>query len=348
MITTVAGNGTLGYSGDNGPATSAQLDSPEGVAVDSVGNLYIAGFWSQRIRKVSNGVITTVAGNGTAGYSGDNGLATSAQLAGPSRVAVDSAGNLYVADASNNRIRKVVPFTVSAASFTPSVSLAPAVIAVVYGTNLASTTEIAPATGPLPTVLAQTSVKVMDSAGVERVAPLWFVSPSQINYCIPDGTANGTATVTVANQTQVVISGQLEIDAVAPGLFTMNNNGQGVAAALAIWTKPDWSQTWQYVFPQGCLPGNCSTTPLDLRAPTEQMYLVLFGTGIRGRSSLAAVSATIDRVNAPVEYAGPVPGLIGLDQVNLAVPPSLAGRGEVDVVLTVDGKVANPVKVSFK
>ena len=107
MITTVAGNGTCGFSGDNGPATSAQLYGSHGVAVDSAGNLYIADTANNRIRKVSNGVITTVAGNGTAGFSGDNGPATSAQLTDPEGVAVDSAGNLYIADTGNNRIRKV-------------------------------------------------------------------------------------------------------------------------------------------------------------------------------------------------------------------------------------------------
>ena len=109
VITTVAGNGTYGFSGDNGPATSAQLYGPEGVAVDNAGNLYIADTYNERIRKVSNGVITTVAGNGVCcGFSGDNGLATRAQLNGPWGAAVDSAGNLYIADYSNNRIRKVV------------------------------------------------------------------------------------------------------------------------------------------------------------------------------------------------------------------------------------------------
>ncbi len=106
-ITTVAGNGTQGYSGDGGPATSAQLASPQGVAVDTSGNLYIADQASSRIRKVANGTITTVAGNGTAGYSGDGGPATSAQLAWPVGVAVDTAGNIYIADTNNNRIRKV-------------------------------------------------------------------------------------------------------------------------------------------------------------------------------------------------------------------------------------------------
>jgi uncharacterized protein (TIGR03437 family) len=106
VITTVAGGGLSGL-GDNGPATSAQLNQPQGVAVDSLGNLYIADWQNNRIRMVSNGVITTVAGNGTRGFSGDGGAATSAQLAYPQSVAVDSAGNLYIADTSNSRIRKV-------------------------------------------------------------------------------------------------------------------------------------------------------------------------------------------------------------------------------------------------
>ena len=107
VITTVAGGGTYGFSGDNGPATNAQLYNPYGVAVDSAGNLYIADANNYRIRKVTNGVITTVAGNGTYGFSGDNGPATNAQLYNPYGVAVDSAGNLYIADTTNNRIRKV-------------------------------------------------------------------------------------------------------------------------------------------------------------------------------------------------------------------------------------------------
>ena len=107
VLTLVAGNGTPGFSGDNGPATSAQLYGPDGIAVDSAGNLYIADSVNNRIRKVSNGIITTVAGNGTAGFSGDNGPATSAQLYSPSGLAVDSAGNLYFADSANYRIREV-------------------------------------------------------------------------------------------------------------------------------------------------------------------------------------------------------------------------------------------------
>jgi len=107
-ISTVAGNGTPGYSGDGGAATSAELYDPTGAAVDSAGNIYITDYFNNRIRKVdTSGKISTVAGTGAHGYSGDNGLATSAELYLPSYVAVDSAGNIYVADEGNNRIRKV-------------------------------------------------------------------------------------------------------------------------------------------------------------------------------------------------------------------------------------------------
>ncbi|MDF3140942.1 MULTISPECIES: NHL repeat-containing protein [unclassified Streptomyces] len=110
IITTVAGNGSAGYSGDVGPATAAQLNTPVSVTVDADGNLYIAERYNHRIRKVSlDGIITTVAGNGSAGYSGDAGPATAAQLNEPVSVAVDRTGALYMCDGANHRTRKVAP-----------------------------------------------------------------------------------------------------------------------------------------------------------------------------------------------------------------------------------------------
>lgn len=110
IITTVAGDGSLGYSGDGGPAISAQLSGPRGVAVDSSGNVYIADSNNNRIRKVSlTGLITTLAGNGSYGYSGDGGPAAAAQFRSPTAVAVDDGGNVYIADSGNNRIRKASP-----------------------------------------------------------------------------------------------------------------------------------------------------------------------------------------------------------------------------------------------
>jgi sugar lactone lactonase YvrE len=110
VISTVAGNGTPGLSGDGGAATSAQLDWPSGLTVDTADNLFIADYVNRRVRKVApSGVITTVAGNGTQGFSGDGGQAASARFHLPTAVAVDSMGNLFIADSSNSRVRKVTP-----------------------------------------------------------------------------------------------------------------------------------------------------------------------------------------------------------------------------------------------
>ena len=109
-LTVFAGSGKIGFSGDSGPATSAALNSPMGVTVDSAGNVYIADTFNHRIRKVTDGVITTVAGNGAAAYSGDNKFgATSASLNTPTGIALDSSGVIYIADAGNQRIRRLSP-----------------------------------------------------------------------------------------------------------------------------------------------------------------------------------------------------------------------------------------------
>jgi len=107
VINTIAGDGTAGYSGDGLQATSALLDAPEAIALDVLGNLYIADTGNNVIREVTGGVITTIAGDGTYGYSGDGLQATAAELGGPTGVAVDSSGNLYIVDAGNNVIREV-------------------------------------------------------------------------------------------------------------------------------------------------------------------------------------------------------------------------------------------------
>jgi sugar lactone lactonase YvrE len=113
VITTVAGNGNQGYSGDNGPGTSASLNVPTWLVFDPAGNLLIADSGNHRIRRLNfaGGIITTVAGNGIGGFSGDNAPAVSASLMEPAGIAVDSAGNLYIADTGNQRIRRVTAST---------------------------------------------------------------------------------------------------------------------------------------------------------------------------------------------------------------------------------------------
>ena len=108
IISTIAGNGTAGFTGDGGQAALAELNQPDGVACDAAGNIYIANAGNNRVRMINTlGIITTVAGNGTQGYSGDGGQATAAELYNISGLACDTAGNLYIADTYNNRIRKV-------------------------------------------------------------------------------------------------------------------------------------------------------------------------------------------------------------------------------------------------
>ena len=125
VIATVAGNGVAGYSGDGSLAINGQIRNPYGVAVDSAGSLYIADTDNARVRKVSGGVINTIGGNGSTSYSGDGGPAASAQLASPSSIAVDNAGNVYIADGGNYRIRQVAPngvITTIAGNGSPSYS----------------------------------------------------------------------------------------------------------------------------------------------------------------------------------------------------------------------------------
>lgn len=235
----------------------------------------------------------------------------------------------------------------SAASYASGALLAPASIASGFGLGLASGSD-ALASQPPPLTLANTIVKVRDSGGVERQAPLYYVGPGQINYLVPDGTAVGPATLTVTSGGQVTATGSANIGPVAPGLFTANADGRGAPAAFAITVALDLTQTTQPVALCGVVPGSCVTAPIDLGGTGIQVILTLYGTGIRGRSALSGVTAKVGGLDAQVQYAGAQSQYAGLDQVNVAVPRALAGQGEVDLVLTVDGKAANTVRVNIK
>jgi uncharacterized protein (TIGR03437 family) len=237
--------------------------------------------------------------------------------------------------------------TVCAASYLPGGPLAVAAIASGFSQGLSTGTQAA-TLQPLPLTLANTTVTVRDSAGVDHPAPLFYVSPSQINYLIPDGVASGPATITVTSGGQNTATGSLTIEPVAPGLFTANADGLGAPAAWAVAVAPDGTQTVHAVASCGTLAGSCLTAPISLGPAGTEVILELYGTGIRGRTSLAGVTATIAGVPAPVQYAGVQSQFAGLDQVNVAIPRSLAGSGESDLVLTVDGKPANTVRVNIQ
>jgi uncharacterized protein (TIGR03437 family) len=234
--------------------------------------------------------------------------------------------------------------SISAASYIGT-TVAPESDVAGFGVGLAPQTQVATAV-PLPAVLAGSSLSVQDAANVLRLAPLFFVSAQQINYEVPPGTASGNATVTVATASGATASGTLQIASVAPGLFSANGNGTGVAAATAVRVNADGSQTPVTVFQSGSSANSYVPVPIDLSS--GPVFLTLYGTGIRNRSSLTGVVCTIGGANATVQFAGAQGAFVGLDQVNLQVPPSLAGAGQVTISLTVDGQAANPVIISVQ
>jgi uncharacterized protein (TIGR03437 family) len=236
--------------------------------------------------------------------------------------------------------------TVSTATFLTG-AVAPESIVSAFGQGLPVGT--ASGTPPLTTTLGSASVSVKDSAGNQRLAELFYVSPAQINYLIPAGTASGFATVNVVSGGQTVASGSVQIESVAPGLFAANQNGRGVPAGFWQRVSAAGDSSTQQLAQCGATAGSCSPVPIDLGAATDSVYLLLYGTGLRNIGSPADVSALVGGHSVPVQYAGPQVQYDGLDQVNLGpLPASLAGAGTVTVQLTVSGLNTNPLTISFK
>lgn len=236
--------------------------------------------------------------------------------------------------------------TVSGANYRPNAVAVEGIVSA-FGPNLAAVTRAATSL-PLPTDLAGTIVFVRDSAGTERQAPLFFVSPTQVNYQIPPGTASGTATVTITSGSGWIATETIQVQAAAPGFFSADATGSGWAAAYVTRVKPNGTQSDEAIVRYDAAQNKYVALPIDFGAATDQLFLVLFGTGIRYRSSLSNVTASIGGSNVEVLYAGSQPAYIGLDQINIRLPRSLAGRGSVNVEVTLDGKPANPVQVSFR
>lgn len=231
--------------------------------------------------------------------------------------------------------------TVSAAAFTGP-DLAPESIASAFGEGLATGTAAATGT-PLPTTLSGTTATVTDSRGFSHAAALFYVSPLQVNFLVPPNVAAGDATVTIGRADAMSFRGPVRIVAAAPGLFSADASGRGVAAALALRVTAAGQTAAQTVFTCGTA---CTATPIDLGAAGDSTYLSLFGTGIRGHTE--PVRVEIGGIAAPVLYAGPQNQYFGLDQVNVLLPAELRGRGEVGVVLAIDGRAANLVTISIR
>jgi uncharacterized protein (TIGR03437 family) len=234
---------------------------------------------------------------------------------------------------------------VSAASYGRAM-LAPGAIAAIFGNNLSLGVEIAPSI-PLPTSLRGVSVSVQDKSQVYR-APLFVVTPNQINLQIPEEARPGPILISIYNnQTGQSFHETLHLTNVAPAIFTANADGSGAPAGVALRVSGS-QQIYEAIVRYDASQMKLVPSPINLGPTNDIVFLVVFGSGIRGRRSLADVKVTIDGEPAEVVYAGPVPVFVALDQLNIRIPRSLAGRGEVKVVITIDGRVANTFTINIQ
>jgi uncharacterized protein (TIGR03437 family) len=213
-----------------------------------------------------------------------------------------------------------------------------------FGTGIAAKALAAQAL-PLPTSLGNTTISITDSGGTTQLAPLLYVSPGQANFLVPSGVATGAATVKVMVSGSTVLTGSLTVATVAPGLFTSNGNGAGVAAATALRASASGATTPLTFFACQAAALSCVSSPLSLGSSTDTVYVTLYGTGIRGAKS---VTAYVAGQSVPVLYAGAQGSFAGLDQVNITIPNSLAGTGEASVYLIADGQMSNVASMKIQ
>jgi uncharacterized protein (TIGR03437 family) len=345
IITTVGGTGMPGFSGDGGSPLAANIGNPSGIAVDSSGALYITD-GSSRIRKIyPTGVISTIAGSGALGYSGDGGPASSATFNGPIGLALDPNNNVYVADSGNNAVRSLnfAGFNVSLNAVTNGASnqagsIAPGEIVVLYGTGLgaAGLNQAAlNASGVIGTSLAGTTVFFNNFP-----SPVLYTTPNQVGAIVPYGITGSQAQVSVQFQSQLSGTTTVPVVASAPAVFTLSGAGSGAAVAFDAQTgvlndaaNPAKPGSFVTIY----VTGEGQTNPTGTNGKPGAVPLPL---------PVLPVSATIAGKPATVQFAGGAPAIVaGVMQVNLQVPSGL-GTAAVPVLVKV-GDATSPSGVTI-
>jgi uncharacterized protein (TIGR03437 family) len=334
-IDTIAGNGLAGFGADGVPATSTSIGYPVAVALDTLGNLYIAD-GSLRVRKVFlSGIITTIAGNSATGYTGDGGVGTQATLNSPTALTVTANGNVYLADTNNNAIRMLAPtgggITASAVVNGASNQLgaiSPGEVVVIYGSGIGPstlTTFTPDSNGLVPTNTGGTSVFFNGAP-----APVIYSSANQVGAIVPYNLAGSLVQMFVQYQSATTGLVNLSLASMTPAIFTLNGGGTGQAAAI---NNKDGSI-------------NGAAQPAKI-GDFLQLYITGVGQtnppGTDGAINAqplpvpqATVTATIGGKAATVSFAGGAPGSpAGVIQVNVQVPSGVTAGSAVPVVVTV-------------
>lgn len=230
-------------------------------------------------------------------------------------------------------------------------AVAPGTLVTGYGSGLASGTGGAPSV-PLPTMLQGAQVQLTDVNGNVSFAPLLFASPYQLNYQVPSGIPAGMVNVAVLNGGAQVATGVLEVQSIAPTLFTANASGSGVPAAQVVVTASNGTQTYENVATYSASQGEFVPAPISFGSG-DTLTLILYGTGFdqpasSTDASLQVVLASGFGLNLNAQYVGQQPDFPGLDQMNVNLPGSLAGAGQVSLTATINGIAANPVVIAFQ
>ena len=238
-----------------------------------------------------------------------------------------------------------LPAAVNAAA-NLSASFAADEIASLFG--IIGLTGDTPAAQQLTTSLAGVTVNLADSAGTSRLAPLYgvFASAGQINFLVPGGIASGLAMVTITLPGGTTPTTVIDIAGTAPGIFTANMNGQGPYAGQVIYVRADGSQTVANSAAPSAGGNTFVPIPINLGTAGDQVFLVLYGTGLR---HAAALTAALNGVSVPLAYFGAQGSHAGLDQINLGpLPVSLAGTGLINLAISADGQAANTVTLAIQ
>jgi uncharacterized protein (TIGR03437 family) len=233
---------------------------------------------------------------------------------------------------------------VSAASY--QTAIAPDSIISLFGLSIAPTTQVA-TTSPLPETLGNTNISFTDAAQRTVAAKLFFVSPNQINLLVPGNLTPGNAKLIVQASSRADVTSTVRIDAVAPGLFTSDASGRGLPAAVVLRVSATGRQTYESIARWDAVNSKFVAVPIDLSNTSDQVFLLLYGTGMRYRSALNNTMVSLGGTEVQPLYVGPQ-GLAGLDQINVRIPTSLRGRGDINVNISVDGKTSNTVTLNIR